>query len=80
MAWFGHTHQALFVSPARTQARREARQRQDTLRALLLLESLGVEGPVAYETLDLLPYLVADLHEWHLRLGRDQFGVPGGCC
>lgn len=79
-AWVSRTYQALFVSPARAQARREARQRQDTLRALLLLESLGVEGPVAYETLDLIPHMVADLHEWHLRLGRDQFGAPGGCC
>lgn len=73
-------HQELFVAPARTQLRRDARRRQDTLRALLLLESLGVEGPVTYETLDLIPYMVADLHEWHLRLGRDQFGGPGGCC
>ena len=25
-------------------------------------------------------YMVADLHEWHQRMGRGDFGAPGGCC
>lgn len=70
----------LFTSRWRQSALREARTQHDTLRALLLLEQLGVENPVAYETLDLVPHLLADAHDWHLRMGRADLGIPGGCC
>ncbi|WP_007025118.1 cory-CC-star protein [Saccharomonospora iraqiensis] len=73
-------HDALFVARWRRDLRRRARTEQDTFRALVLLDSLGVDNPVAYETLDLVPYLVADLHEWHRRMGRETFGDPGVCC
>ncbi|PXY20437.1 hypothetical protein DI005_27070 [Prauserella sp. PE36] len=73
-------HDAVFVARWRQGVRREARRQQDTLRALVLLESLGVDNPVAYETLDLVPYLVADVHEWHQRMGRETFGDAGVCC
>ena len=73
-------HQQVFEARWGRAREREARTQQDTLRALLLTESLGVDNPVAYETLDLIPYMVADLHEWHQRMGRDDFGGPGGCC
>lgn len=73
-------HDALFVARLRQGVQREIRHQDDTLRALVLLESLGVDNPVAYETLDLVPYLVADLHAWHQRMGRENFGDPGVCC
>lgn len=73
-------HDAVFVARWRQGMRKEARRQHDTFRALVLLDSLGVENPVAYETLDLLPYLVADLHAWHQRMGRESFGDPGVCC
>ena len=73
-------HDQIFVARWRQGVRREARRQEDTLRALVMLESLGVDNPVAYETLDLIPHLVADLHEWHQRMGRDSFGDPGVCC
>jgi hypothetical protein len=81
-AWrrFEDFHQQVFEARWGHARRREARTQQDTLRALLMLESLGVDNPVAYETLDLIPYMVADLHEWHQRMGRRDFGAPGGCC
>ncbi|WP_201295010.1 MULTISPECIES: cory-CC-star protein [unclassified Nocardiopsis] len=81
-AWrrFEDFHQAVFDARWGHARRREARTQQDTLRALLMLETLGVDNPVAYETLDLIPYMVADLHEWHRRMGRRDFGAPGGCC
>lgn len=73
-------HDELFVAPWRQALEREARRQSDVLAALLLLESFGVDNPVAYETLDLVPQLVADLHQWHLRLGMDRLGDPGMCC
>ncbi|EHR49986.1 hypothetical protein SacmaDRAFT_1716 [Saccharomonospora marina XMU15] len=74
------SHDQVFVARWRQGLRREARKQQDTLRALVMLESLGVDNPVAYETLDLIPYLVADVHDWHRRMGRESFGDPGVCC
>ena len=73
-------HEEVFASKWRQEIRRQARTQQDTLRALLLLQTLGVEGPVSYETLDLIPHMVADLHEWHQRMGREDLGGPGVCC
>jgi hypothetical protein len=73
-------HEELFVVPWRRSVAREVRRQEDTLRALVLLESLGVDNPVAYDTLDLVPYLVADLHAWHRRMGRAEFGDAGVCC
>lgn len=73
-------HDAVFVARWRQGVQREARRQEDTLRALVMLESLGVENPITYETLDLVPYLVADLHAWHQRMGRESFGDPGVCC
>ncbi len=73
-------HDEVFVEPLRRAGAREVRRQDDVLRALVLLESLGVDNPVAYETLDLVPYLVADLHAWHQRMGRAEFGDAGVCC
>lgn len=73
-------HDELFVVPWRRSVAREVRRQEDTLRALVLLESLGVDNPVAYDTLDLVPYLVADLHAWHQRMGRAEFGDTSVCC
>lgn len=73
-------HEQWFEARWRHVLRREARTQHDTLRALMLLETLGVDNPVAYETLDVIPYMVADLHEWHQRMGREEFGDPGVCC
>ncbi|MDV6013406.1 hypothetical protein F8178_13090 [Haloechinothrix sp. LS1_15] len=71
---------AVFTARWGPSARRAARDQADTLRALVLLETLGVDNPVRYETLELIPYLVADLHEWHRRMGKEEFGDPGVCC
>jgi hypothetical protein len=73
-------HEAVFVAPLRRAGAREARRQADVLRTLVLLESLGVDNPVGYEVLDLVPYLVADLHAWHVRTGRERYGDVGVCC
>ena len=82
LAWrrFEAFHEELFASRWRHELRREARGQEDTLRALVLLDSLGVENPVAYETLDVVPHLLADVHGWHQRMGREDYGAPGMCC
>ncbi|CAM3737288.1 hypothetical protein GCM10009799_15450 [Nocardiopsis rhodophaea] len=81
-AWrrFEAAHDAVFDARWGHARRREARKQQDTLRALLMLDTLGVDSPVAYETLELIPFMVADLHEWHRRAGREEFGDGQVCC
>lgn len=81
-AWrrFDAFHQAVFDARWGHARAREARTQSDTLRALVMLESLGVANPVAYETLDIVPYMVADLHEWHQRMGDLSAGEPQVCC
>lgn len=81
-AWrrFEAFHEAVFASRWRRALRREAQTQADTMRALVLLETLGVDNPVAYETLDLIPAMVADLHEWHQRMGNPEYGNPEVCC
>ncbi|AAZ55428.1 hypothetical protein JCM3263A_24940 [Thermobifida fusca] len=73
-------HEEWFAARWRHALQREDRRQADTFRAMLLLHSLGVDVPVAYETLDLIPYLVADVHDWHRRMGRDRWGDAGVCC
>jgi hypothetical protein len=73
-------HDELFVVPWRRASAREVRRQEDLLRTLVLLESLGVDNPAAFDTLDLVPYLVADVHAWHQRMGRAEFGDAGVCC
>lgn len=73
-------YDAVFAARWRHAVRKDARDQDDTLRALVLLETLGVDNPVGYETLELIPYMIADLHEWHQRMGQDELGEPGVCC
>ena len=73
-------HDELFVVPWRRAGAREVRRQEDLLRTLVLLESLGVDNPAAFDTLDLVPYLVADVHAWHQRMGRAEFGDTSVCC
>ncbi len=81
-AWrrFEAFHDEMFVAPWRQGLERAARRQDDTFRALVMLDALGVENPVAYETMELIPHLVGDLHAWHQRMGQDTFGDPGTCC
>jgi hypothetical protein len=35
-------------------------------------ELMGVPNPAGYYTLELLPVLWEDFHEWHLRMGMEK--------
>lgn len=60
---------------------RAARDEDDFFMLVVLGEALGLPNPMAYETAELWPLLLDDVHEWHQRAGLerspfDQFG----CC
>lgn len=71
-------HEAFFVGRWRSALQREAQRQDDELLALLFLDSLGVEDPAAYWTLELYPGLVEEFHGWHRRQGRDR--LDGAVC
>lgn len=73
-------HERWLMGRWRRAIAQDARQHDDVLHAVALLDALGVEHPLAYETLDAVPHLVGDLHEWHQRLGRASYGDPAVCC
>lgn len=71
-------HTEFFVGRWRSALQREAQRQSDELLALFFLDSLGVEDPAAYWTLELYPHLVEDFHAWHRRQGRDR--LDGSTC
>jgi hypothetical protein len=77
---FAELHDEFFVSKWRSGLQREARRQQDLLLTLVFLESLGVENPATYYTLELYPELVAGFHDWHRRQGMEHAPEPGFCC
>lgn len=70
-----------YHAPYRRTMARAARDEDDFFMLVVLGEALGLPNPMAYETAELWPLLLDDVHEWHQRAGLerspfDQFG----CC
>ena len=74
-------YEGVYVAPYRSAIHREYLRQRDLFMILGLSDLLGVPNPVQYYTLELLPYLIEDFHEWHLRMGLEQ-PPEGGfrCC
>ncbi|MDX1588805.1 MAG: cory-CC-star protein [Oleiphilaceae bacterium] len=71
----------LYVTPYRRTARRARRREDDLFRLLLMSEALGIPNPASFYTLEMLPFLMEDFHEWHKRMGMDHSPLEGfRCC
>lgn len=51
---------------------RERRQEDDLFMLLVFSETMGIENPASYYTLELLPLMYERFHEWHLRMGLER--------
>ncbi len=51
---------------------REKREEDDLFMLLVFSEMMGVPNPASYYTLELLPILYDEFHEWHTRMGMDK--------
>jgi len=51
---------------------RERRAEDDLFMLLVFSETMGIPNPAAYYTLELLPLVYDEFHEWHLRMGMDR--------
>ena len=74
-------YEGVYVAPYRSAIHREYLRQRDLFLILGLSDLLGVPNPVQFYTLELMPDLIEDFHEWHLRLGMEQ-PPEGGfrCC
>lgn len=74
-------YEGVYLAPYRSSIHREYLRQRDLFLVLGVSDLLGVPSPVQFYTLELLPELIEDFHEWHLRLGMEQ-APEGGfrCC
>ena len=74
-------YEGVYLAPYRSIIHREYLRQRDLFFILGVSDLLGVPNPVQYYTLELLPELMQDFHEWHLRMGLEQ-PPEGGfrCC
>jgi len=82
-AWraFRDMYDALYMAPYRSQIHREYARQRDLFLLLTTSDLLGVPNPVEFYTLELLPEVMEQFHEWHRRIGLEQ--PPDGgfrCC
>lgn len=60
---------------------RERRQEDDLFMLLVFAESMGIENPASYYTLELLPLMYDRFHDWHRRMGMEHSPLEGfRCC
>ncbi len=78
---WGKLYRELCEQPLRRSVALEQRRRDDFFRLMVLSESLGIPNPVGWYCLELMPFLLEDFHQWHLRMGMEHSPVHGfGCC
>ncbi|WP_054949427.1 cory-CC-star protein [Numidum massiliense] len=71
----------MYFVPYRQTMRRNIQNEEDVFKLLALSEMLGIPNPVAYYTLELLPFMLEDFHEWHVRMGMEKSPLDGfRCC
>ena len=74
-------YDAWYEAPYRRMARRARRREEDLFRLLIMSEALGVPNPASFYTLELLPFMLEDFHDWHRRMGMEHSPLEGfRCC
>lgn len=70
-----------YHAPYRKMLSSEYRDESDFFMLMVFAESLGVQNPVSFYTMELLPFLFEDFHEWHKRMGMEKSPIEHfGCC
>ncbi|MEQ6884570.1 cory-CC-star protein [Salicola sp. Rm-C-2C1-2] len=71
----------MYQAPYRRIEGRAKRRKDDLFRLMVLSESLGVPNPAGFYTLELVPFMLEDFHEWHRRMGMEHSPLEGfRCC
>ena len=81
LRWAKDIYEGIYFVPYRRSIHREYLRHRDLFFVLAFSDLLGVPNPVQFYTLELLPEILGQFHEWHLRMGMDE-APEGGfrCC
>ena len=74
-------YQGVALAPYRAEIQRRYARQRDAFLLATFSDALGVPDPTEFYTLELMPYLMDEFHEWHQRIGMDH--PPDGgwrCC
>ncbi|MFA8438631.1 cory-CC-star protein [Pueribacillus sp. YX66] len=76
-----HFYTEMYYTPYRQTMKREIQKRDDLFKLLIYSERLGLPNPASFYTLELLPFMLEDFHEWHIRMGMEKSPLDGfRCC
>lgn len=70
-----------YVGPYRTTFARAQQDEDDLFLVIVMAEALGVPNPASYYTVELLPVVYDQFHDWHRRMGLDRSPLDHfSCC
>jgi len=61
-----------YIAPYRRTFAQARREEEDLFMLLVFAETLGVPNPAAWYTLELMPVLYEEFHDWHRRMGMEH--------
>lgn len=50
----------------------ERRRKEQLFMTLAMMDAMGISNPAAFYTLELIPYMIQDFHQWHQRHGLEH--------
>ena len=70
----------MYVGPYRRTFARARQDEDDLFLVIVLAEALGVPNPASYYTVELLPIVYEQFHDWHRRMGLDRSPLDHFAC
>lgn len=78
---FAEHLEEFYNAPYRRVLTKAHQEEHDFFMLMVFSESLGIPNPLSFYTLELLPFLLEDFHDWHTRMGVKQSPLDGfRCC
>lgn len=73
--------QEFYSGPYRQTFARARQDEDDLFMVIVMSEALGVPNPVSYYTIELLPTVYDQFHDWHRRMGMERSPLEHiSCC
>ncbi|WP_170019058.1 cory-CC-star protein [Campylobacter sp. RM16190] len=70
-----------YQAPYRSALTKSYQEENDFFMLMAFAESLGVQNPASFYTIELLPFLLEEFHAWHKRMGMQHSPIEHfGCC
>lgn len=73
-------YEGIALAPYRASIHRRYARQRDAFLLATFADALGVPNPVEFYTLELLPELMDEFHEWHRRAGFERSPEGGWRC